>query len=91
MRKYFGLISLVMITVFSILCFVVPNVLTPLPYTLNTWLMLFLLVGSFVTAIFSVKGPLKVITLVISSIGMIALLVVIIFVVSVMTTGNFGS
>ncbi|MDW0110878.1 histidine kinase [Sporosarcina aquimarina] len=91
MRKYFGLISLVMITVFSILCFVAPNVLTPLPYTFNTWFLLFLLIGSFILAIFSVKGPLKVITLTFSSIGMLGLLVVIIFVVTIRMTGNFGS
>jgi hypothetical protein len=91
MKKYLGLISLVLIITFIIISFIIPQVLNPLPESLDLLLLLLLLLGSFITAFFSVKGSLKTITLSISSIGMLVLLVVFIFVISMMLFGNFGT
>lgn len=43
------------------------------------------------TALFSVKGLLKIITLLISSLGMLALLAITIFAICRMLFGNFGT
>ncbi|MCM3442200.1 histidine kinase [Metabacillus halosaccharovorans] len=91
MKKYLGLISLVMIITFIILCFVIPQVLNPLPESLDLLLLLFLLLGSFLTAFFSVKGRLKTITLTISSFGMLVLFGLFIIVIGIMLFGNFGT
>jgi hypothetical protein len=74
---------------FIVLGFIVPQVLTPLPESWDIVLIIILLLGSFLTALFSVKGRLKVITLVVSSIGMLGLGVVIIFSIGIMVFGNF--
>jgi hypothetical protein len=91
MKKYLGLISLVLIITFIIFSFITSQVLNPLPESLDLLLLLLLLLGSFFTSFFSVKGRLKTITLSISSIGMLVLLVVFIFVISMMLFGNFGT
>lgn len=91
MKKYLGLISLVLMITFLILTFVIPEILDSLPESLDLLLLLFLLLGSFITALFSVKGRLKTIALSISSLGMFGLLVIFIFVISMMLFGNFGT
>jgi hypothetical protein len=91
MKKYLGIISLLLIITFIILSFIIPQVLEPLPDSLDLLLLLILLLGSFFTAIFSIKGRLKTITLSISSLGMLVLLIVFIFVISMMLFGNFGT
>lgn len=91
MKKYLGLISFVLIITFIILSFIIPQVLNPLPESLDLLLLLLLLLGSFFTAFFSLKGRLKTITLSISSIGMLFLLVLFIFMISMMLFGNFGT
>ncbi|PMC34320.1 histidine kinase [Bacillus sp. UMB0899] len=91
MKKYLGLISLLLIFTFIILCFIIPQALNPLPDSLDLWLLLLLLLGSFFTALFSVKGRLKIITLTISSLGMAVLIVLCIFVIGMMLFGNFGT
>jgi hypothetical protein len=91
MKKYLGLISLVLMIIFLFLTFIIPETLDSLPESLDLLLLLFLLLGSFITAIFSVKGRLKTIALTISSLGMFVLLVIFIFVISMMLFGNFGT
>jgi len=91
MKKYLGLSSLIMIITFIILCFIVPQVLNPLPESLDLLLLIFLLLGSFLTAIFSVKGRLKTITLAISSFGVLVLFGLFIMVIGIMLFGNFGT
>lgn len=76
---------------FIILWFMIPQVLNPLPESLDLLLLLFLLLGSFLCAIFSVKGRLKTITLTISAFGMAVLFILFIFVISLMLFGNFGT
>ncbi|WP_226527549.1 histidine kinase [Metabacillus niabensis] len=80
-----------MIITFIILCFIVQQVLNPLPEPLDLLLLLILLLGSFLTAIFSVKGQLKTITLTISSLGIFVLFDLFIFVIGIMLFGNFGT
>ncbi|MDM5292993.1 histidine kinase [Peribacillus simplex] len=91
MRRYLSLVSLVLLIMFIVLGFIVPQVLTPLPDSWDIVLIIILLLSSFLTALFSVKGRLKTITLVVSSIGMLGLGVVIIFSIGIMVFGNFGS
>ncbi|WP_099363473.1 histidine kinase [Fredinandcohnia onubensis] len=91
MKKYLGLISLVLMIIFLFLTFIIPEALDSLPESLDLLLLLFLLLGSFITAIFSVKGRLKTIALTISSLGMFVLLVIFIFVISMMLFGNIGT
>lgn len=91
MKKYLSLISLVLIFTFLILTFIIPEALDSLPESLDLLILLFLLLGSFITAVFSVKGRLKTIALAISSLGMFGLLVIFIFVISMMLFGNFGT
>ncbi|MFD1781507.1 histidine kinase [Fredinandcohnia salidurans] len=91
MKKYLGLISLVLMIVFLILTFIISEALDSLPESIDLLLLLFLLLGSFITALFSVKGRLKTIALSISSLGMLVLVVIIIFVISMMLFGNFGT
>lgn len=91
MKKYLSLISLILIITLIILSFVIPQVLTPLPESLDLLLLLLLLLGAFFTALFSVKGHIKTITLTISSLGMLVLIVTFIFIISIMLFGNFGT
>ena len=91
MKRYLGLISLLLIISFILLGFIVPQVLHPLPESLDIWLLLLLLFGSFFAALFSVKGRLKTITLHISSLGMLGLLVLTIFAIGMILFGNFGT
>ena len=91
MRRYLSLISLILLIMFIFLGFVFPQVLNPLPESWDIVLVIILLLGSFITALFSMKGRLKVITLVVSSIGILGLGVVIIFGIAMMIFGNFGS
>ncbi|WP_235848466.1 histidine kinase [Litchfieldia alkalitelluris] len=82
---------MLLIITFIILSFITPQVLNPLPDSFDLLLLLFLLLGSFLTALISVKGRLKTITLSISSLGMLVLFVVCIFVIGMMMFGNFGT
>lgn len=91
MKKYLGFTSLALIITFILLGFIFPEVLALLPESLDILLLLILLLGSFITALFSVKGRLKTFTLSISSFGMLVFVVVFIFVVSMMLFGNFGT
>ncbi|QUG42396.1 histidine kinase [Psychrobacillus sp. INOP01] len=91
MRRYLGWISLVLIIIFIVLAFIIPQVLNPLPDSLDLILLLLLLLGSFFTALFSLKGRLQTITLLISSLGMLALLLITIFAVGMILFGNFGT
>ena len=91
MRKYLSLISLILLIMFIVLFFVFPQALSPLPESWDIVLVILLLLGSFITALFSIKGRLKVITLVVSTIGILGLGVVIIFSIAMMIFGNFGS
>lgn len=91
MKKYLGWISLVLIITFIVFGFVVPQVLTPLPESLDLILLISLVLASFFTALFSIKGLLKTITLLISSIGIVILLVISIFAIGMMLFGNFGT
>lgn len=90
-RTHLSLVSLVLLMMFIILGFIVPQVLTPLPDSWDIVVIILLLLGSFLAALFSVKGRLKTITLVVSSLGMLGLVVVILFGISIMVFGNFGS
>lgn len=91
MKRYLGLISLVLIITFIVLGFIIPQVLNPLPDSWDLILLLLLLLGSFFTAFFSLKGRLKIITLSISSIGMLILFGIIFFAISMMLFGDFGT
>ncbi|WP_313892036.1 histidine kinase [Psychrobacillus sp.] len=91
MRKYLSMLSLLLIITFIVLGFITLEVLSPLPDSWDILILIFLLVGSFFTALFSVKGYLKIITVLISSLGMFALLVLTIFSIGMMLFGNFGT
>ncbi|RFB18701.1 histidine kinase [Bacillus sp. HNG] len=91
MKKYLGYISLVLIVIFVLLAFIFPHVLDRLPESLDLLLLLGLLLGSFITALFSVKGRLKTIALSISTLGMFGLVILFIIVISMMLFGNFGT
>ncbi|WP_419959288.1 histidine kinase [Psychrobacillus sp. BM2] len=91
MKRYLGWISLVLIILFIVLAFIIPQVLNPLPESLDLWLLILLLLGSFFTALFSVKGRLKTITLLISSLGMLTLLVLTVIAIGMILFGNFGT
>ncbi|MDR4886047.1 histidine kinase [Fredinandcohnia sp. QZ13] len=91
MKKYLGFISLVLIVIFVLLAIIFPHVLDRLPESLDLLLLLGLLLGSFITAIFSVKGRLKTIALSISTLGMFGLVILFIIVISMMLFGNFGT
>ena len=80
-----------MLVLCIVLGFISPQVLNPLPDSWDIVLVIILLLGSFVSALFSVKGILKVITLVVSSIGILGLGVILIFGIAMMIFGNFGS
>ena len=69
------MISLMMIISFIVLGFIIPQVLIPLPDSWDILILISMLIVSFFTAIFSVKGRLKTITVLISSLGMLGLLV----------------
>ncbi|MGN7296320.1 histidine kinase [Ferdinandcohnia sp. SAFN-114] len=91
MKKSLGLISLILISLFIVLGFVIPQAIEPLPESLDLLLLLSLLIGSFITAILSEKGRLKIINVAFSLVGMFALLIIIIFTISMMLFGNFGT
>ena len=89
MKKYLSMISLVLLFAFIVFGFIIPHVLSPLPDSWDILIILSLLIGSFFTALFSVKGRLKTIAVFISSLGMVALLVLTIFSFGIMLFGNF--
>ncbi|RPJ94129.1 histidine kinase [Rummeliibacillus sp. TYF005] len=91
MRRYLSLISLILLVMFIVLGFIFPQVLNPLPDSWDIVLVIILLFGSFFAALFSKKGLLKVITLVVSSIGILGLVVIIIYSIAMMIFGSFGS
>lgn len=91
MRRYLSLISLILLVMFIVLGFIFPQVLYPLPDSWDIVLVIILLFGSFFAALFSKKGLLKVITLVVSSIGILGLVVIIIYSIAMMIFGSFGS
>lgn len=91
MKRYLSMISLMLIIMFIVLGFIIPQVLSPLPDSWDILIILSLLIGSFFTALFSVKGRLKTIAVLISSLGMLALLVLTIFSFGIMLFGNFGT
>ena len=91
MRRYFGLISLVLLGLCIVFGFIYPEVLHPLPDSWDIVIVILLLIGSFVLALFSVKGYLKGITLGVSSIGMLGLGLLLIFGIAMILFGNFGS
>ncbi|WP_203248758.1 hypothetical protein [Sporosarcina beigongshangi] len=91
MKKYLSMISVVLLIAFIVLGFISPQVLNPLPDSWDILIIISLLVCSFFTALFSVKGRLKTITVVISSLGMLALLVLTIFSIGIMFFGDFGT
>lgn len=69
------MISLMMIIAFIVLGFIIPQVLNPLPDSWDILILVSMLIVSFFTAIFSIKGRLKTITVLISSLGLLGLLV----------------
>lgn len=79
MRRYLSMISLVLFVLFIVLGFITPQVLNPLPDSWDIIIIILLLIGSFLSAIFSEKGLLKIIALIISSIGVLALLILTIY------------
>ena len=91
MKRYLSMISLVLLIAFIVLGFISPQVLNPLPDSWDIVIVLSLLIGSFLTALFSVKGRLKTVALLTSSLGMLALVVLLIFSVGIMFFGNFGT
>jgi hypothetical protein len=62
-----------------------------LPESGDTLLIVGLIIVAFLFALFSVKGPLKIVAVAISSIGIAWLLFVVIFAISMIFFGNFGS
>jgi len=91
MKRYLSIISLVLLITFIVLGFIIPQILSPLPDSWDILIVISLLIGAFLTALFSVKGRLKTIAILISSLGMLALVVLIIFSVGIMVFGNFGT
>ncbi|WP_342505085.1 histidine kinase [Sporosarcina sp. FSL K6-2383] len=91
MKKHLSMISLVLMLMFIILGFIIPQVLNLLPDSWDILIVISLLFGSFFTALFSMKGHLKTIAVLISSLGMLALLVLTLFSVGIMFFGDFGT
>ncbi|ASF41000.1 histidine kinase [Halobacillus halophilus] len=91
MKKYLAPISLSLMTIFILIFFVVPQIMNTLSSPVGASLLLVLLLGSFITALFSEKGRLKIIVLSISSLGMIGLGVALIYIVGMILFGNFGT
>ncbi|WP_192597723.1 histidine kinase [Sporosarcina limicola] len=91
MKRYLSIISLVLLITFIVFGFIIPQVLSPLPDSWDILILISLLIGSFSPALFSVKGRLKTIAVLTSSLGMLALLVLIIFSIGIMFFGNFGT
>jgi hypothetical protein len=90
MRKYLSFISLLFIITFLTVFFITPQVLD----YYRGWeglILLLLILGAFFTALFSVKGPLKMITLIISSIGMLVVAFILFYVIGMVLFGNFGT
>ena len=79
MRRYLSMISLVLFILFIFLGFITPQVLNPLPDSWDIIIIILLLIGSFFSALFSEKGLLKIIALIISFIAMLALLIITIY------------
>ncbi|MEK4078730.1 histidine kinase [Solibacillus sp. FSL K6-1126] len=76
MRKYLSMISLLMIILFIVFGFIIPQVLHPLPDSWDILILISMLIVSFFTAIFSVKGRLKTITVLLSSLGILSLIAI---------------
>ncbi|MGA4518682.1 histidine kinase [Solibacillus silvestris] len=76
MRKYLSMISLLMIIAFIVFGFIIPQALHPLPDSWDILILISMIIVSFFTAIFSVKGRLKTITVLLSSLLILSLLVV---------------
>ena len=91
MKRYFSMISLLLLFAFIVFAFIIPQVLSPLPDSWDIVIIISLLMGSFFTALFSVKGRLKTITVLISSLGMLALVILTIFSIGIIIFGNFGT
>ncbi|RWZ54533.1 histidine kinase [Halobacillus fulvus] len=91
MEKYLGSISLFLMITFIVIGFVIPQILNPLPVSLKLLLLLFLLLSSFITALLSEKGRVKIIALSFSSLGMLGLVVFLIYVIGMIFFGNFGT
>ena len=91
MKRYLGLISLLLIISFIFLGFIFPQVLHPLPESYDNRPRQPGRERQRFVALFSVKGRLKTITLLISSLGMLGLLVLTIFAIGMILFGNFGT
>ncbi|MFJ8263525.1 histidine kinase [Rummeliibacillus sp. NPDC094406] len=91
MRRYLSIVSLMLFFLLIVLGFITPQVLNPLPDSWDIIILLLLLLGSFLTALFSKNGLLKIIALIISSIGMLVLLVLTLNAIGIMIFGNFGT
>ncbi|MBM7665534.1 hypothetical protein JOC25_002009 [Solibacillus kalamii] len=76
MRKYLSMISLIMIISFIVFGFIIPQVLQPLPDSWDILILISMLILSFFTAIFSIKGRLKTITVLLSSLGILSLIAI---------------
>ena len=70
------MISLIMIISFIVFGFIIPQVLQPLPDSWDILILISMLILSFFTAIFSVKGRLKTITVLLSSLGILSLIAI---------------
>ncbi|SFF57801.1 hypothetical protein SAMN05216353_102118 [Halobacillus alkaliphilus] len=91
MKKYWAPISLLLMTTFIVMYFFAPQAMDALSSPYNTLLLLILLLGAFITALFSERGRLKVIALSLSSLGILGLGVALIYIIGMMLFGNFGT
>ncbi|MBN9654674.1 hypothetical protein J0K78_10400 [Halobacillus sp. GSS1] len=91
MRKNLALVSLLLIVasivVFLVYVWLLNLVLGPLSFLLLGSLLL----GSFITALKSEKGFLKIIALIISSIAMVFFMCIVMYIVLMIFFGNFGT
>ncbi|MGR9047621.1 hypothetical protein ACQ4XT_03070 [Halobacillus faecis] len=90
MKKNLALVSLLLIVasivVFLVYVWLLNLVLGPL----SLLLLGSLLLGSFITALKSEKGFLKIIALIISSIAMVFFVCIVMYIVLMIFSGNFG-
>lgn len=91
MKKYLAILSLMFTLTFITLVFFIPRALDPLPGSWDVLLLLFLLLGAFLTSIFSVNGKLKTVSLVTSFIGMLIIASIFVIVLAMTLFGNFGT
>ncbi|MCA1011694.1 histidine kinase [Halobacillus halophilus] len=91
MKKYLAPISLLLMTTFIVIYFFVPQAMDALSSPYNTLLLLIILLGAFITALFSERGRLKIIALSISSLGMLGLVWALIYIIGMILFGNFGT